>query len=173
MPDFADGSAGEASAAEFAPASRPAPAPAKAPHAYVKVRVPGLGWDGDWPAVAAVLPLRGVAQQLAMQAELIECVHEEHVTLFRLRVPIDTWRSSANVDKLAAALGERFQRKVQVETELGPVWYTASAEAQAQREARQREAERTVASDPFVQSLMREFGAFIVAGSITPAAAAG
>lgn len=169
MPDFAE--AADGNAAEFAPASRPAPAPAKAPHAYVKVPVPGLDWDGDWPAVAAALALRGVAQQLAMQAELIECRHEEHVTLFRLRVPIDTWRSSANVDKLAAALTERFARKVQVETELGPVWYTASAEAQAQREARQREAEQTVASDPFVQSLMREFGAFIVAGSITPAPA--
>jgi DNA polymerase-3 subunit gamma/tau len=174
MPDFSDapGDAAAPAAAEFAPASRPAPAPAQAPHAYVKVPVHGLDWDGDWPAVAALLPLRGVAQQLAMQAELIECRHEEHVTQFHLRVPIDTWRSSANVDKLAAALGERFQRKVQVETELGPVWYTASAEAQAQRAARQREAEETVASDPFVQSLMREFGAFIVAGSITPAAAA-
>ncbi|MES2741783.1 MAG: DNA polymerase III subunit gamma/tau [Pseudomonadota bacterium] len=159
------------SAAAPAPAPVPAARPIAPPRAYVMVPVPGLDWDGNWPAVAAALPLRGVAQQLAVQAELIECVHQDHVTLFRVRVPIDTWRSSANVDKLAAALSERFGRKVSVETELGPVWHTASAAAQAQREATQRQAEQTIDSDPFVRSMMREFGAVIVPGSIMPAAA--
>eukprot|EP01032_Pedospumella_encystans_P030960 gene30960-34942_t len=56
----------------FAP--RPAPAPARAPHAYVITPVPELDWDGNWPALSARLPLRGVAQQLATQAELIACV---------------------------------------------------------------------------------------------------
>ncbi|HAT31452.1 MAG TPA: DNA polymerase III subunit gamma/tau, partial [Janthinobacterium sp.] len=154
-----------------APAAQPSQAaPAAAPRQpYVLVPVPGLEWDGNWPAVAAVLPLRGVAQQLAVQAELIECQFDGHSTLFRLRVPIETWRSPANVDKLAAALGERFGRKVGVETELGPVWNTASAEAQTYREARQSQAEDTIANDPFVLSMMRDFGAIVVPGSITPA----
>jgi DNA polymerase-3 subunit gamma/tau len=150
-------------------AAKPA-APKQPPRPYVLVPVPALGWDGNWPAVAAALPLRGVAQQLAVQAELIECVHESHVTLFKLRVPIETWRSQANVDKLAAALSERFNCKVQVETELGAVWYTASAEAQAHREATQRKAEETIENDPFVQSMMRDFDAIVVPGSITPPA---
>ena len=138
---------------------------------YVITPVPGLDWDGNWPAVAAVLPLRGVAQQLAVQAELIECLHDGHSTTFRLRVPIDTWRSPANVEKLAAALTERFGRKVAVDTELGAVWYTASAEAQAHREACQLEAEATIASDPFVLDMKRAFDAFVVPGTITPAPA--
>lgn len=153
-----------------APVGRPAPAPTHAPHPYVLVPVASLDWDGNWPAVAAALPLRGVAQQLAVQAELITCVDDGHSPLFQLRVPIDTLRSPANVDKLAAALAERFGRKVQIETELGPVWYTASAEAQAFREANQREAEATIENDPFVLSMMRDFGATVVPGSISPAA---
>jgi len=45
---------------------------------------------------------------------------------------------------------------------------TAHAKAQADRAARQREAEQAMQSDPFVQTLMREFGATIVPGSIKP-----
>ena len=148
--------------------ARAAPAPAKAPHAYVITPVPELNWDGNWPAVAAALPLRGVAQQLAMQAELIECSIDGNAVVFKVRVPIETWRTPGNVEKLTVALTERFGRAVRVETELGAVWYTASAEAQAHREACQRAAEETVAHDPFVNSLIREFDAWVVPGSITP-----
>ena len=177
--EFSDDSA---SAAVSAPAAQSSEQPAvvmpqraakqAAPSGpYVITPVPGLDWDGNWPAVAAVLPLRGVAQQLAVQAELIECLHDGHSTTFRLRVPIDTWRSPANVEKLAAALSERFGRKVAVDTELGAVWYTASAEAQAHREACQLQAEATIASDPFVLDMKRAFDAFVVPGTITPAPA--
>ncbi|KAB8050736.1 DNA polymerase III subunit gamma/tau, partial [Janthinobacterium sp. FT14W] len=181
--EFSDDSA---SAAVSAPANAPGNAPGEQPAVvmpqraakqvapsgpYVITPVPGLDWDGNWPAVAAVLPLRGVAQQLAVQAELIECLHDGHSTTFRLRVPIDTWRSPANVEKLAAALTERFGRKVSVDTELGAVWYTASAEAQAHREACQLQAEATIASDPFVLDMKRAFDAFVVPGTITPAPA--
>lgn len=148
--------------------ARAAPAPAKAPHAYVITPVPELNWDGNWPAVAAALPLRGVAQQLAMQAELIECSIDGNAVVFKVRVPIETWRTPGNVEKLTVALTERFGRPVRVDTELGAVWYTASAEAQAHREACQRAAEDTVANDPFVNSLIREFDAWVVPGSITP-----
>jgi DNA polymerase-3 subunit gamma/tau len=151
-----------------APSARPPPAPARAPYAYVITPVPELDWDGNWPAVAAALPLRGVAQQLAMQAELVSCTIDGNAAVFKLKVPIETWRTPANVEKLTVALGERFGRAVRVDAELGPAWYTASAEAQAFREACQRAAEETVANDPFVNSMIREFGAFVVPGSIVP-----
>ena len=134
--------------------------------------MPELGWDGNWPAVAAALPLRGVAQQLAMQAELIECVFDGNAVVFKVRVPIETWRTQGNVEKLTVALTERFGRAVRVDTELGAVWYTASAEAQAHRAACQRAAEETIANDPFVNSMIREFDAWVVPGSIVPPAAA-
>jgi len=156
-----------------APVAAPARAPAAPKHAYVITPVDQLGWDGNWPALAADLPLRGVAQQLAFQTELIECTTQGNAATFRLRVPIDTLRASGNSEKLCAAVQERFPAvKVILETELGPVWYTASAEAQAYREACLRTAEQTVAGDPFVQGMIRTFDAFVVPGSIKPAPAA-
>ena len=163
--------------AQDAPAVAVAPAPVRAPaaprHAYVITPVPEIDWDGNWPALAAGLPLRGVAQQLAFQTELVSCTVDGNVTTFTLRVPIDTLRASGNSDKLAAALQERFTgTKVAVDTEIGHVWYTASAEAQAFREECQRKAEETVVNNPFVKDLMREFNGFVVQGSIRPPPAA-
>jgi DNA polymerase III subunit gamma/tau len=130
--------------------------------------LPSLGWDGNWPKLAAALPVRGVVQQLAQQSELVKCSDEGHAVLFQLRVPIDTLRSAGSVDKLAAALTEHFGKTVRVESELGVARQTANAQTLADRAARQREAEQEIQSDPFVQSLIREFGASIVPGSIKP-----
>ncbi len=168
--EFSDDTAVAAVTTEAAPAVVMAPAvraPRVAPHAYVITPVPAIGWDGNWPALAGSLPLRGVAQQLALQTELIACeVHDNAVT-FRLRVPVDTLRASGNSEKLAAALQEHFpDQRVSVDSEIGPVWYTAGAEQKTAREARQREAEAVVAADPFVQELEQRFDAFVVPGSV-------
>ena len=102
--DFSDDTA---VAAEAPAVVAPAPqvrAPAAPPHAYVVTPVPEIGWDGNWPALAGSLPLRGVAQQLALQTELVSCVAHERAVTFKLRVPVDTLRASGNSEKLAAAL---------------------------------------------------------------------
>ena len=132
-----------------------------------------LDWDGNWPALAASLPLRGVSQQLALQTELVACVSEDQVAKFRLRAPIDTLRASGNTEKLTDAVQQRFPAaKVVLDIEIGPVWYTAGAEAQTNREHAMREAEAIVDADPFVRSMMRELGAFVVPGSVRPASGA-
>ena len=165
--DFSDDTA---VAAEAPAVVAPAPqvrAPAAPPHAYVVTPVPEIAWDGNWPALAGSLPLRGVAQQLALQTELVACVVHDRSVTFKLRVPVDTLRASGNSEKLAAALQEHFPDfRVNVESEIGPVWYTAGAEQKAAREERQRLAESIVAADPFVQELERRFDAFVVPGSV-------
>jgi len=175
--EFSDDTAMAATAPAEAPAAPPpsAPmrsaAPARAPHAYVITPVPAIAWDGNWPALAAGLPLRGVSQQLALQTELIECVADAGTATFRLRVPVDTLRASGNSEKLCAALQECFSTvRVNIDTEIGPVWYTASAEAKARRERLQQEAEAAVEADPFVQDMARTFDAFVVPGSVRPIA---
>ncbi|WP_098496348.1 DNA polymerase III subunit gamma/tau [Collimonas sp. PA-H2] len=127
-----------------------------------------LNWDGNWPVLAAGLAVRGVAHQLAQQSELIKCDSSGPAALIHLRIPLDTLRSAGSVDKLAAALSEHFDRMVKVETELGNVRHTANAQAMAAQAERQRLAEQTARNDPFIQSMMREFGASIVPGSIKP-----
>ncbi|MGI4842622.1 MAG: DNA polymerase III subunit gamma/tau [Janthinobacterium lividum] len=170
--EFSDDTAVAAEAPAAVTAAPPVRAPAAPPHAYVVTPVPAIGWDGNWPALAASLPLRGVAQQLALQTELIECVAHEQAATFRLQVPVDTLRASGNSEKLTAALQEHFPSvRVSLDTEIGPTWYTAAAEAKAAREERQRQAEALVAADPFVQAMERTFGAFVVPGSVKPAAA--
>lgn len=171
--EFSDDTAvatGTAVTAEAPAVLAPAPAvraPSAPPHAYVITPVPEIGWDGNWPQLAGSLPLRGVAQQLALQTELVACTAHERAVTFRLRVPVDTLRASGNSEKLAAALQEHFPDvKVTIESEIGPVWYTAGAEQKAAREERQRLAESIVAADPFVQALEQRFDAFVVPGSV-------
>ncbi len=152
-----------------------APAAPISPRPVVHQPISALNWDGNWPLLAGSLPVRGVAQQLAQQSELIKCEsggnngnNGNDCTQFHLRVAVETLLSAGSVDKLAAALSEQFGQTVRVTTEIGAVEQTANALAQAERAARQREAEETMQSDPFVQTLMREFGATIVPGSIKP-----
>jgi DNA polymerase III subunit gamma/tau len=130
--------------------------------------VPFLNWDGNWPLLASTLALRGVVQQLAQQSELIACDDSAENITFALRVPIETLLSSGSKDKLAAGLSAHFDKTIEVKAEIGSVTHTAHAQAITQRGARQREAEATVYNDPFVQNIMREFGATIVPGSIHP-----
>jgi DNA polymerase-3 subunit gamma/tau len=57
---------------------------------------------------------------------------------------------------------------VRLVTEIGTVTHTAHAESVAEQVRRQQLAEQTLNEDPFVQTLIREFGATIVPGSIKP-----
>ena len=161
-----------AKSSAVAVATEAPPAPAKTSRPFQPEPIPALQWDGDWPALAAALPVRGVVQQLAQQSELIRCEVTNDNPVFRLRVAVETLRSAASVDKLTAALSERFGRNVRIETELGAVEYTANAAAQAEREALQKRTEELLQNDPFVQKVKREFGATIMPGSIKPMQAA-
>ncbi|GAA4031524.1 DNA polymerase III subunit gamma/tau [Actimicrobium antarcticum] len=133
----------------------------------ILIPVAELNWDGDWPQLAAQLAVRGVVQQLALQAELVRCDTTDGIVL-HLRVPLETLASPANTDKLATALQAHFDQPLRVTTELGIARHTANANAEAERAARQQLAEEQIQTDPFVLSMMREFGATIVPGSIKP-----
>lgn len=156
----------EATATAIRPEKSGGPAPIR--QAFAPQPVPALNWDGHWPALAAALPVRGVAQQLAQQSELVRCETNGEGAQFYLRIPLETLCSAGSVEKLATALSEHFGKTVRVSTEVGAVEHTANAAAMADRAERQRQAEEAVQSDPFVQTLMREFGATIVPGSIKP-----
>ncbi|MDL2284523.1 DNA polymerase III subunit gamma/tau [Oxalobacter sp. OttesenSCG-928-P03] len=129
---------------------------------------PSLDWDEDWPALAESLSLRGMAQQLAQQTELVYWKQAEGVLQFHLRVPLETLSAPAHVEKLKEALMNRFECSVKITTEIGKVGLTASQNALEKRANRQREAEEAIHNDTYVQSLVREFGASIVPNSIKP-----
>jgi DNA polymerase-3 subunit gamma/tau len=83
-------------------------------------------------------------------------------------VPVPQYAEASQVAKLKAALADKLGQNVDVLVEVGPARRTAAAHDAAMRAQRQQEAEREIGADPFVQSLIREFGASIVPGSIRP-----
>ena len=123
-----------------------------------------LGFKGDWPALAVDLPLKGISYQLAFNSELMAL---EGSTL-KLNVPVPQYAEASQVAKLKTALADKLGQIVDVLVEVGPARRTAAAHDAAMRAQRQQEAEREIGADPFVQSLIREFGASIVPGSIRP-----
>jgi len=173
--DFADGYSGSR-----APGAAPSPArgdgsrggsSAKwvAPSAPPVVEVPPqidlapLGFAGDWPKLAALLPLKGMAQQLACQSELVDLQGDT----LKLRAP-SPLTDAAQVAKLKAALVEHLGRAVSLNVEAGVVRWSAAAVATAERARMQWDAEQAIAKDSFVQALVRDFDAKIIAGSIRP-----
>ena len=109
-----------------------------------------------------------MVQQLAQQTELVRWQQVAGSMHFHLRSPVETLCSAASIERLTAALTEHFGLTAHVTTETGQVSQTANQKAQDERALRQQQAEQAVQDDPFVQSLMRDFGATIVPGSIKP-----
>ncbi|HWL29862.1 MAG TPA: DNA polymerase III subunit gamma/tau [Burkholderiaceae bacterium] len=116
-----------------------------------------------WPALAASLPLTGLAAELARQSEWLGADGDQ----INLRVAIKSLAESPGKSRLCTVLSEHFGTVVQVHVEYGATGdETAHAVAQAQKAQRQQEAEIAVANDPFVKTLIAEFDARVVDGSI-------
>ncbi|MEI6838580.1 MAG: DNA polymerase III subunit gamma/tau, partial [Alcaligenaceae bacterium] len=118
-----------------------------------------------WPGFSSKLPLSGMAAQLARQSE---CVQVSGRTIL-LRVATKALTEGAHADRLRAVLTEYFGFVVQVNFEIGAgQGQSAHAVDQAAQAARQQAAEKSVKVDPFVQALVKDFGAQVVPGSIRP-----
>ncbi len=119
----------------------------------------------DWLAIVGQLKLTGLTRELVQQAELVAHDHRS----ITLRVPIKSLLSGPTLDKLKAALGQHFGRPVAVAIEVGAVkGATVAAAKNDERTARQAEAQAIIDGDPFVQTLLRDFGASVVPGSVKP-----
>ena len=125
-------------------------------------------WNGNWPELAAVLPLRGMAQQLAQQTELLRWEKNGSGYLLHLKSPIATLCTSSNINRLNDVLTEYFGCPAKISTEVGRVEDTANQNAIDARAQRQRQAEETIKNDPYVKSVITEFDGHIVEGSIKP-----
>ena len=123
-----------------------------------------FGEDVDWPTFVTRLSLRGFARELAFRSELLNVAG----STLELRVAVPQLGDRSHVDKLKAELDTHLGRPVELSIVNGAVHYTAAAIEDARRARQQLDAERSIERDPFVQSLIRDFGASIVPGSIRP-----
>jgi DNA polymerase-3 subunit gamma/tau len=122
-------------------------------------------FDGDWPALAAVLPVAGLSRQFMQQSELIG-----HDGLsFSVRVPIKPLAEAGTVAKVRQALSTHFGAPVRLGVEVGEVSGPTAAAAQNElRAQRLDEARAAIESDPFVQTLLTDFDGRIVPDSVKP-----
>lgn len=128
----------------------------------------GVDWDGNWPELAAALPVRGMVQQLAQQTELVHWEKNGTGYVLHLKSPIATLCTPNNINRLTDVLAEHFGCPAKITTEVGKVEETANQNAIEARAERQRQAEETITNDPYVKSVIAEFGGHIVEGSIKP-----
>ena len=109
-----------------------------------------------------------LARELALQSELLSQTDSS----WTLRVERESLNQAAAREKLQLALQAALpgQPAPQLVVELGPVRDTPARRNAAAQIERQRQAEETIENDPFVQDMVRQWGARVVPGSIKPLA---
>jgi DNA polymerase-3 subunit gamma/tau len=111
--------------------------------------------------------IAALARELALQSEL----RSQADGVWTLRVERESLNQTAAREKLQAALHAALQDSApapRLMVELGPVADSPARRNAAAALERQRQAEETIQNDPFVQDMMRDWGAKIVPGSIKP-----
>jgi DNA polymerase III subunit gamma/tau len=125
--------------------------------------------DGDfWQATVADLVAReavsALVRELALQSQLV-ARDEGH---WMLRVERESLNQPGSRERLKQAL-QAAGHQVTLTVEVGAVTDSPARRIAAAHAEQQRAAEEVIRNDPFVQAMMRDFGARIVPGSIKPA----
>lgn len=121
----------------------------------------------DWHRLVQTLvegqAITALARQLALQSQRVSQAADR----WTLRVDQATLAQPGTVERLQVALAEA-GHAVQLQVEVGPVTDTPAQRQAIAAAQRLKQAEALLRADPFVQEMMREFGATIVPGSIRP-----
>ncbi len=122
---------------------------------------------GFWADVVQQLidagAVSALVRELALQSQLIA----REGARWALRIERESLNQGSNRERLAAAL-QSIGHTVELVVEQGVVSDSPARRNAAEAERRQREAEQHILADPFVQTMMREFGGTIVPGSLKP-----
>jgi len=119
----------------------------------------------NWPALIEAAGLKGPAGQLAQHSSLVAI--DGGVVRLALKPAHEHFSSPPLVAMMEQKLSAVIGRSVKVKFEKAATLQEAPAEAaQRQRSARQLAAEESLASDPGVQSLLREFGGRLLGDSV-------
>lgn len=124
--------------------------------------------DLNWTALAATLPLGGLARQLALNCALVR--HEGEVIELALEPSQRALHNKKWEAALAKALSEHFGHAVRLSIQLdGSTGGETPLAAQQRRDQeRQTEAQAAIEGDANVQALLERFGGRIEPGSVRP-----
>ncbi len=120
-------------------------------------------WQGTVAALVAREAVAALVRELALQSQLV-ARDPDH---WMLRVERESLNQSASRERLRAAL-HAAGHAVNLSVEVGVVTDSPARRQAAAQAERQRAAEEAIHGDPFIQAMMRDFGAKIVPGSIKP-----
>ncbi|MFZ3082394.1 DNA polymerase III subunit gamma/tau [Rhodoferax ferrireducens] len=123
----------------------------------------GEFWHGIVRQLIAREAINAMVRELALQSQLVARDTDQWL----LRVERESLNQSGNRDRLATAL-QAAGHAVRLVVEIGRVTDSPARRNAALVAERQLAAEKIIFDDPFVQTMMRDFGAKIVPGSITP-----
>jgi DNA polymerase-3 subunit gamma/tau len=130
-------------------------------------------FDGNWPQLARRIAATGLVGQFMEQSELLSASEDEALS-FAVRVPIRPMAEPGTVGKVRDRLSQHFGRPVRLQVEVGRVGgVTAAREAEQVRGELLEAAREALESDPFVRSLVSDFGGRILPDSVSPAPGAG
>ena len=107
--------------------------------------------------------INALVRELALQSQLMAREDKQ----WTLQVDKDSLNTPSNRERLQAALAQ-CGHDIQLRVITGPVLDTTAKRLAQENAERQARAEAIILQDPFVQSLMRDFDAKIVPGSIKP-----
>jgi len=120
-------------------------------------------WYATVQALIAAESITAMVRELALQSQLVARDTDQWL----LRVERESLNQSGSRERLANALAG-IGYPVRLAAEVGRVTDSPAKRNAANAAQAQLTAEKIVFDDPFVQSLMRDFGAKIVPGSIKP-----
>ena len=123
----------------------------------------GEFWHGTVQQLIAGESITALVRELALQSQLIARDTGQWI----LRVERESLNQQGTRDRLAAAL-QAAGHGVRLVVEIGRVTDSPARRNAAAAAERQLAAEKNVFDNPFVQTMMRDFGAKIVPGSIKP-----
>lgn len=149
------------------PGERLQPLPLSAPTPVSARYTPteeGDVWHATVQQMVAAESITALVRELALQSQLVA----RDGGHWLLRVERESLNQPTARERLRAAL-EAAGHATQISVEVGHVIDSPARRNAAAAAERQRRAEEIVNNDPYVQSLVRDYGARIVPGSIKPA----
>ena len=123
----------------------------------------GEFWHAAVRQLIAQDAINAMVRELALQSQLVARDTDQWL----LRVERESLNQAGSRDRLATAL-QAAGHAVSLVVEIGRVTDSPARRNVALLAERQLGAEKIIFDDPFVQTMMRDFGAKIVPGSITP-----
>ena len=138
-------------------------AAARVPSTYTPTEE-GDVWFAAVQQLLASEAINALVRELALQSQLVA----RDGPHWMLRVERESLNQPNSRERLRAAL-EQAGLASQITVELGPVIDSPARRNAAVAAERQKVAEDLILGDPFVQAMMRDFGAKIVPGSVKPA----